>query len=497
MNRILSILLIFFSLTVHAQVNIAYLDLNAAIEQHPAIAAVQQEIAAYEQEQLKTLQADEEYLQSQIALYNMKKEAGYPQEELNKIGQTIGALQMEYQASINEIQKKLNDKRQNKLTPLYDSIDQYVAKISAKYDLDCLLQKINTEGVSVLLHGPESANLTGELVSMTGGQLTEFQQKIPAFSLDPKKVSIGYTNVELVLAYLPELKDIEDSMTSYTKALDDTIKSIDTRLGVMFTDYQAKEQAGTTPKPQMDTLLAIMQSMGYELKLLVDNRDLLIVNMRGQLLQPLLNKVQTAIDDVAKEQGFTYILNQTSSSGVSTIVHGPDNGDVTAYVFQKLGVEPDSILPLEVKRNIKVAYVNIEAVFASLPDTDSAKTKLNAFIAEQMMVLQPLEADLKTLQTRYSEMKAKGSATLPLVEKELIAKQQEYRLSSAQLEKEISELEASLLEPIQVKIQNKIDEIAKKEGYTYVLNMTSGLNILFNKEENLITKRVIDEISAN
>ena len=57
------------------------------------------------------------------------------------------------------------------------------------------------------------------------------------------------------------------------------------------------------------------------------------------LLNPVMNKLQSAIDEVAKENKYTYILNQTSGSN---ILYGVEQYDVTNLIVKKLGVSiPD------------------------------------------------------------------------------------------------------------------------------------------------------------
>ncbi len=60
---------------------------------------------------------------------------------------------------------------------------------------------------------------------------------------------------------------------------------------------------------------------------------------RQELLEPVLEKLQAAIDAVAAEQGYTYILNQSTGSGVSVLLHGPEEADITEALMKKLGIE--------------------------------------------------------------------------------------------------------------------------------------------------------------
>ena len=52
------------------------------------------------------------------------------------------------------------------------------------------------------------------------------------------------------------------------------------------------------------------------------------------LLQPIIDKAKKAIEDVAKENGYTYIFD----SGLGVLLYMPEGDDVKALVKTKLGI---------------------------------------------------------------------------------------------------------------------------------------------------------------
>ena len=58
---------------------------------------------------------------------------------------------------------------------------------------------------------------------------------------------------------------------------------------------------------------------------------------REALLAPILEQVKTAIDAVAKENGYTYIFD--GSPGVGVILYADESTNVTALVKTKLGIQ--------------------------------------------------------------------------------------------------------------------------------------------------------------
>ena len=61
--------------------------------------------------------------------------------------------------------------------------------------------------------------------------------------------------------------------------------------------------------------------------------------MQQELIAPTLDKLQKAIDEISKAEGYTYVLNQSTSTGVSTILFGPESDNITNKIFAKLGIE--------------------------------------------------------------------------------------------------------------------------------------------------------------
>ena len=63
---------------------------------------------------------------------------------------------------------------------------------------------------------------------------------------------------------------------------------------------------------------------------------------RKTLYQPLLDKVNKAIGEVAKEQGYTYVVDVTSGS----LLYADEKNDLQNAVRQKLGLPAISTTPV-------------------------------------------------------------------------------------------------------------------------------------------------------
>jgi outer membrane protein len=154
------------------------------------------------------------------------------------------------------------------------------------------------------------------------------------------QVKIGYTNLEVVLASMPEAKTMETSLRTFEQKLAEKIKIKDEYVKQKYQEYLEKDQQNKFLSPaEKEAAEKELLRLDEEVQKLASDAEYDIMAKRQALLEPILAKMQTAIDAVAVEGGYTYILNQTTSAGVSTILYGPDEADITKALFTKLGLK--------------------------------------------------------------------------------------------------------------------------------------------------------------
>lgn len=152
-------------------------------------------------------------------------------------------------------------------------------------------------------------------------------------------VKVGYTNVELILVYMPEAKSMEQSLATYQKKLGESLQAKEQYLQQKYQDYlQLKESGNLSPQDATNKENEIMK-LDQEVKSLASESEQKLMARRQELLEPILTKLQNAINKVAESNGFTYIMNQTTSAGVSTILYGPEENDMTEAIMKELGIQ--------------------------------------------------------------------------------------------------------------------------------------------------------------
>lgn len=152
-----------------------------------------------------------------------------------------------------------------------------------------------------------------------------------------KELAIGYTNVELVLTYMPETRQMEQNLQTYEKTLQQKYQVKNDYYQAKLMEYYEKQQSNGLSPAEDQVRREELVRLEDEIKQFGADSEQQLVAKRTELLAPILEKLQRAIDDVAQEKGYDYVFNQLSS-GTSLILYGPKEKDITEDLMKKLGI---------------------------------------------------------------------------------------------------------------------------------------------------------------
>ena len=145
---------------------------------------------------------------------------------------------------------------------------------------------------------------------------------------------IGHADWEYIFSQLPEFKSIENELKSYETQLQNQAKSKVQELNTKYKAYQ--ELPANTPE-------AIRKDKESELAYLQENiqrfeqdAQASIQKKQNDLVAPVFAKVGKAIEEVAKENGFTYILNPKVLGGGDLILFTDEQYNISELVLKKL-----------------------------------------------------------------------------------------------------------------------------------------------------------------
>lgn len=153
-------------------------------------------------------------------------------------------------------------------------------------------------------------------------------------SLPGQAQKFGYLNSSLIMSEVPEIKAAESNLKAYQEQLSKQGQQKVEALQAKYQELARKEKQGEiAPKA--------LQEQADKLKIEEDDLAKLGQEMQNQLaqkreglLQPILDKINKAIQDVAKENAFAYIFD--TSAGM--LLYADESSDVSQLVRTKLGL---------------------------------------------------------------------------------------------------------------------------------------------------------------
>jgi len=149
---------------------------------------------------------------------------------------------------------------------------------------------------------------------------------------------IGYAESDYILAQLPEFKKIESELKTHGAQLENQMKA-------KYDDYQAKLKAyqgmpATTPeaiKADKERELAALQENMQKFQ---QDAQSSFQKKQADLMDPIYKKIGKAIEEVAKENAFSFIINPQVPNGGDILLYSDDKFNISDLVLKKLGVTP-------------------------------------------------------------------------------------------------------------------------------------------------------------
>ncbi|SKC20756.1 OmpH family outer membrane protein [Dyadobacter psychrophilus] len=151
---------------------------------------------------------------------------------------------------------------------------------------------------------------------------------------------IGYTNVDVVMARLPESKAMQNQLeitkSQLEKAIDESIKEFQGKAdNYQKTASQMTDLIRADKEKELENLQTRIQEMRSKAQYSLQDKQ-------QQLMAPIQTKVNAAIQQVGKENAYAYIINMDGGEGTVPFIlfASAEENNVTNLILEKLGVNP-------------------------------------------------------------------------------------------------------------------------------------------------------------
>ncbi len=143
---------------------------------------------------------------------------------------------------------------------------------------------------------------------------------------------LGHINFGLLVSMMPEAKDAQKKLDDYFTALQDQFKTMQTEFQTKYTDYQSKAKTmSDATKSVTEKSLSDLQNRIQQFQQDAQQQG---QQKQAEVMQPVRDKAQAAIQAVCKEDKISYVFD--TSSGVLIVF--PDSDDILPLVKKKLGI---------------------------------------------------------------------------------------------------------------------------------------------------------------
>lgn len=153
---------------------------------------------------------------------------------------------------------------------------------------------------------------------------------VPAGAQTAQKT--GFVNSAKIFQELPEAKEAEKKLESFTKPVQDSLQMMQKAIEEKISEYQKKESLmNDQAKRAAQTEI---QEMTQRARDYASKKDQELAARREQVLNPLKEKVLKSIERVAKDEKYTFVFDQTEQ--VQILLYGDPNHDLTFKVIDRL-----------------------------------------------------------------------------------------------------------------------------------------------------------------
>lgn len=154
------------------------------------------------------------------------------------------------------------------------------------------------------------------------------------FSFYVQAQKFGYVNSQEIISQLPEVKEANSNLETFGNQLQKKYQQMLQTLQTKYQDLERKQQEGLLSPKQLEEEAKKLKDEEMKLAQFEQSSQQQIMKKQEELLQPIMDRIQSAIKEVAAENGYTYIFDQ--SMGV--LLYADESTNVSPKVKAKLGM---------------------------------------------------------------------------------------------------------------------------------------------------------------
>lgn len=153
-----------------------------------------------------------------------------------------------------------------------------------------------------------------------------------SFGQDVLAQKVGHINVDSLVKMMPQYDTAEKKLQKYAAELQKSIDKAKKEYELLIKEYQEIPQSAQSTKKLKENEIIELENK-IQTRTAAAQEDL--VSMQQELLKPIIDKVKKTIEEVAKEKGYTLVID--SSTGI--LIYSLPADDLMNEVKRKLGIK--------------------------------------------------------------------------------------------------------------------------------------------------------------
>lgn len=170
-------------------------------------------------------------------------------------------------------------------------------------------------------------------MSKIGKVLVVMAFAIIAMASAAQAQKFGHVNFAKLYSEMPGQDSIKKAYEAYAKGLQNQLATMQAELENKYMDYQANQATWSniirqTKEREIQDIQGRMEDFNTQAQQDLRSKE-------DELTAPIIEKARKAVEDVAKESGYTYIFNSTDG----LLLYANPSDDIMALVKKKLGIK--------------------------------------------------------------------------------------------------------------------------------------------------------------
>jgi outer membrane protein len=149
-------------------------------------------------------------------------------------------------------------------------------------------------------------------------------------------LKLGHINSQELFVAMPESDSAQKKLEKAKNLMQTTLEQLQVEFNKKYEDYNKLTQDATASELILKTKEDELRSLQDRIQTFQQQAEQDLASQRTALFKPIQDKAVKAVNDVAEENGFTYIFD---TAGGALVYTSPDSQDIIALVKAKLGLK--------------------------------------------------------------------------------------------------------------------------------------------------------------